>query len=111
MDDYKIYRGKCKEMVDELVASDTKLTAVRGHYWCPIWNRDDAHWWAVRNDGEIIDPSSKQFPSKGNGIYTPFSGIVPCAECGCEMQEEDVARFEGNYAFCSTKCAMRFVGL
>ena len=111
MSDYAAYRGKCKEMVDALIATDPTLTAVRGHYWCPIWNRDDAHWWAIDRAGTIIDPSARQFPSKGSGAYTPFDGRVPCAECGSEMMEADVALFEGNYAFCSTKCAMRFVGL
>lgn len=111
MSDYQTYRGKCNEMVDTLVVANPTLTAVRGHYFCPIWNREECHWWAVDQVGTIIDPSAKQFPSKGHGIYTPFDGRIPCAECGGEMMEEDVARFEGNHGFCSTKCAMRFVGL
>ncbi len=111
MSDYATYRGKCKEMVNALVAADATLTAVRGHYWCPIWNTEEPHWWAITQDGTIIDPTARQFPSKGSGTYTPFDGRIPCAECGCEMLEKDVARFEGNHAFCSTKCAMRFVGL
>jgi hypothetical protein len=60
--------------------------------------------------GTIYDPSKDQFPSRGLGIYTPFDGHVVCAECGKEMDEGE-ARLESNYAFCSTRCNMRFVGL
>lgn len=107
--DYIQYRGKCRELSESAVAHDPTLTLVRGHYICPLWG-NQPHWWTVKPDGTIFDPSSKQFPSDGVGEYEPFNGIVECAECGKELQEED-ARFESNYAFCSTKCHMRFVGL
>jgi len=83
---------------------------VRGHYYCPIWNSDEQHWWTTRKDGTIYDPTKDQFPSRGNGIYTPFSGIVNCAECGKPMKEED-ALFDSRYAFCSGQCRLSFVGL
>lgn len=108
--DYINYRGKCKQMSEALVAEDPTLTLVRGHYFCPFWNRDEPHWWCVKPDGTIVDPTAKQFASKGGGIYTPFSGQIECAECGTEVPEEE-ARFESNYAFCSTRCFIRFVGL
>lgn len=107
--DYAKYRGKCKEMCEALIQSDPSLTIVRGHYFCPFWG-EQAHWWTVDKDGKIIDPTAKQFPSKGHGEYMEFDGRVSCAECGKEMQEKE-ARFESNYGFCSTKCNMRFVGL
>ncbi len=110
LDDYAKYRGKCKEMSEELCAKDPTLKLVRGHYFCPIWNTDEPHWWCEKEDGTIVDPSAKQFGSKGHGIYTPFNGIVACAECKKEIAEEE-ARFESNYAFCSTRCHMLFVGL
>ncbi len=108
--DYRQYRGKCKELVDAACAADTTLTAVRGHYFCPLWNSNEQHWWCVQKDGTIYDPSKAQFPSNGNGIYTPFDGFVECSECGKVVLEED-AGFHGRYAFCSTACNMRFVGL
>ena len=110
MSDYLKYRGKCKEMSEALVASDPSLTLVRGHYFCPIWNSDEPHWWCVDAQGEIVDPTMLQFPSKGKGIYTPFNGIITCSECGKELPESE-ARFDSNYAFCSSTCNMRFVGL
>ena len=108
--DYEKYRGKCKEFCDNLVTSDPSLTLVRGHYYCPIWNTDEPHWWCVDKEGKIVDPTKDQFPSKGLGVYTPFDGIVTCSECGKELKEED-AQFESRYAFCSDRCHMRFVGL
>lgn len=110
MSDYLKYRGKCKKMVDELVADNPTLTAVRGHYWCPIWNRDEPHWWAVDEKGNIHDPTKRQFPSKGTGTYTPFDGRIICAECGTETTEDEMI-IMGNYAVCSDRCALRLVGL
>ena len=108
--DYEKYRGKCKEFCDAELAKDPSLTLVRGHYFCPIWNSNEPHWWLVRQNGEIFDPTRKQFPSKGHGIYEPFDGWVECSNCGKRMKENE-AHFESNYAFCSTACNMRFVGL
>lgn len=58
----------------------------------------------------LIDPTANQFPSKGTGEYIEFDGRISCSNCGKEMLEED-ADIERNYAFCSTKCHMRFVEL
>lgn len=110
MNDYMNFRGKCKEMSEAACAEDPTLTLVRGHYFCPIWNSDEQHWWCEREDGTIYDPTSAQFPSKGLGIYTPFDGMVECANCGKSVKESE-ARFESRYAFCSYKCHGHFVGV
>lgn len=107
---YRKYRGKCKQLSEAACAEDPALTLVRGHYFCPIWNKDGPHWWTTRSDGTIHDRSKLQFPLAGAGIYTPFNGRVNCSKCGKEMAEEE-ARFESNYCFCSISCHMRFVGL
>lgn len=107
---YLKFRGRCKELSERACAEDADLTLVRGHYFCPIWNSNEQHWWCVKGDGTIFDPSKDQFPSSGLGIYTPFDGVVACAECGKEVLEKE-ARFDGNYPFCSSECNMRFVGL
>jgi hypothetical protein len=109
-DNYLKFRGKCKELSEAACREDPTLTLVRGHYYCPIWNTEECHWWTTRPDGTIHDPSKLQFPSAGMGIYTPFNGMVTCSECGKELVEKE-ARFESNYCFCSVKCHMRFVGL
>jgi hypothetical protein len=107
---YKLFRGRCKELSEAACAADPTLTLVRGHYFCPLWNTDEQHWWCVKPDGTIVDPTREQFPSKGGGIYTPFNGMCECAECGTEVPEEK-AVIEGRYAFCSSKCFGRFVGV
>ncbi len=107
---YKCYRGRCRELSEAACAADATLTLVRGHYWCPIWNTTEAHWWTVRPDGSVHDPSKAQFPSEGMGTYAPLTGLIPCAECGKEVREED-ADIEGNYAFCAYFCHGRFVGV
>ena len=109
-ENYIKYRGKCKEYVEALIAENLTLRAVRGYYYCPIWNKDEPHWWAVDTEGNIIDPTVKQFPSAGAGIYTEFNGICSCSNCGKEIKEED-ALFDSNYVFCSGTCRLRFVGL
>ena len=109
-DNYTKYRGKCKEFCEEAIKNDPSLTLVRGHYYCPIWNSDEPHWWTVKEDGTIFDPTKLQFASSGLGIYTPFNGMVTCAECGIEIPEEE-ADIDGNYCFCSYKCHGRFVGI
>jgi len=107
--DYAKYRGRCKEMSEALVSQNPNLTLVRGYYDCPFWGLQP-HWWVKDREGNVIDPTAKQFPSKGMGEYIEFDGNVECSECGKQMREEQ-ARFESNYAFCSVKCNMRFVGL
>lgn len=107
---YAKYRGKCKEVSEALCKEDPTLTLVRGHYFCPIWNRDEQHWWCVKQDGTIVDPTKLQFPSKGLGIYTPFNGICTCDNCGKEVPEAQ-ASFEGRFAFCSSRCYGFFVGI
>ena len=106
---YKKYRGKCKQAVEELCRKDPTLTPVRGYYVCWLWGKQP-HWWAVKPDGTIVDPTVKQFPAPQIGDYVPFNGIVECAECGKIMKEDD-ANFYGKYPLCSGKCLCKFVGL
>lgn len=108
--DYSKYRGKCKELCAEAIQKDPSLRLVRGYYFCPIWNTEEQHWWTVKPDGTIHDPSAKQFPSKGCGIYTEFDGTVTCEECGKKIKEEDCI-MQGPYPVCSTLCACRLVGV
>jgi len=107
--DYIKFRGKCKEMSEALVAANPELTLVRGHYVCFSWGYQP-HWWVKDKEGNVIDPTSKQFPSKGQGEYIEFNGTVDCSNCGKNVKEED-ADFASNYSFCSDSCHMRFVGL
>ena len=108
--DYLKYRGKCKELCEAAIVSDSTLKLVRGHYFDPIRNTDEEHWWTVKQDGTIYDTSIKQFPSKGSGIYTEFDGKVACSECGKIILEENMI-MQGRYPVCSDRCALSLVGL
>ena len=108
--DYRRFRGRCHELSTAAVAADPTLTLVRGHYVCPVWGEQE-HWWTLRADGIVSDPTAHQFPSRGLGLYVPYRGVASCAECGVEMPEGDVAIQHGRYGFCSDRCARRCVGL
>ena len=110
--DYKEFRGRGKELCAAAVEADPTLTLVRGHYFERMWPSDpeQPHWWCVKPDGTIVDPSVRQFPSNGIGAYIPFNGIVACSNCGKEMQEDE-ASYDSNYCFCSTSCHGQFVGI
>jgi hypothetical protein len=100
-------RGKCRPYAEAACAADPTLTLVRGWYCDPIWGREE-HWWTVKPDGTIHDPTSAQFPMGGVAEwYEEFAGVYPCQECGAEVPEADLV--EG--CCCSARCFMRMVGL
>lgn len=107
--DYLTYRGRCKELAEEACKADPSLRLVRGWYFCPVWGQQ-AHWWAVRENGEIVDPSVRQFPTKGVGAeYVEFDGMVSCEHCGQEVKEEDAYQVE-HHVYCSDRCYGRDIG-
>jgi hypothetical protein len=102
MNDYERYRGKCKELSEQLVATDPTLTLVRGYYHCWTWGKQP-HWWCKTHDGTIIDPSRLQFPSRGLGDYEEFTGEVECEYCGKSVLEENAYLVE-QHVYCSGRC-------
>lgn len=109
--DYLKYAGTCKEACEALKAESPQLRLVRGYYECPMWG-DRQHWWLEKPDGTIIDPTVKQFPTAGIGAsYREYLGEdLSCEECGKGVSEADAVTI-GNFVVCSTRCAMRLVGL
>jgi len=101
--DYMKFRGRCRELSEDACKADPSLKLVRGHYFCPMWGKQ-AHWWTVRADGSVFDPSAAQFPSRGMGEYVPFDGWLECDQCGKPIKEGDVQYGEGRYVFCSYRC-------
>ena len=78
--------GKCAEITERMQVVFTALRRVRGHYYCMVWGERE-HWWLVDEDGEVVDPTAKQFPSNGAGTYVEWdesqqepSGL--CPNCG-----------------------------
>jgi hypothetical protein len=109
MSDYLEFRGKCKELAEEAVRADPSLRLVRGFYHCPIWGKQ-AHWWAVKPDGTVVDPSVKQFPTAGAmAEYEEFDGNIECEFCQKSVPENEAYRYE-QHAYCSYECFGHDVG-
>lgn len=107
--DYLEFRGSCKELAEKACADDPTLRLVRGWYLCPMWGKQ-AHWWAVRSDGTIVDPSVKQFPTAGVGAeYIEFDGQIECEYCRKEVPEEKAYMY-AHHAYCSYECFGHDVG-
>lgn len=97
--------GKCREVSKQMADAFPELTRVRGHYYCPIWG-ERTHWWLVTQDGDIVDPTAEQFPSKGLGHYEPWDESQPeptgrCPNCGGYV-------FNGDTC-CSAACSLEYV--
>ena len=113
MTNYQKYRGTCEEECRKIISiNPNDFELIRGHYFCPILNTDNAHWWLInKNDDSIYDPTKNQFPSRGNGAYTEFNGFFECAQCGKRIAENNIIHVGGNYVVCSGKCRLALVGL
>ncbi len=78
--------GKCKNATKYMQIIFPELQRVRGYYYCTLWGRRE-HWWLITPLGVIVDPTAKQFPSKGKGFYIPWNEGDPeptgkCIGCG-----------------------------
>lgn len=92
--------GKCAEVTLEMERVFPELLRVRGHYYCPLWG-DREHWWLVDFEGNVVDPTASQFPSRGFGVYTPWEEDSPeptgkCYNCGDYCYEGELT--------CSERC-------
>ena len=93
----------CKEATLLMSKQDLSLRRVRGHYYCPLSNKNHAHWWLVDANNVIIDPTRGQFLSNGHGgTYREWdeSSKEPtdmCVNCGNYCYNSN--------AFCSDECS------
>jgi hypothetical protein len=97
--------GKCAEVTIAMQATFPELRRVRGHYYCPVWGERE-HWWLIDAEGEIVDPTAKQFPSGGLGEYVEWDESQPeptgmCPNCGGHCY--------GGESVCSEKCGIEYV--
>jgi hypothetical protein len=97
--------GKCMEATKRMQTTFGELRLVRGHYYCLVWGERE-HWWLVDPDGEIVDPTAKQFPSKGTGPYVEWDESQPeptgiCPNCGGYV-------YDGG-TVCGEKCHNEYV--
>ena len=97
--------GKCADVTQAMADTFPELQRVRGHYYCLTWG-ERAHWWLVDESGNIVDPTARQFPSYGSGVYVPWVDGKPeptgiCANCG-------EPAFNGG-TVCSDACGTAYV--
>lgn len=76
--------GECAERTLEMQARFPELIRVRGWYWDPI-RLQSSHWWLKTAEGEIVDPTAKQFTP--GGWYEEYDESQPeptgkCPNCG-----------------------------
>ncbi|MDB4312078.1 hypothetical protein N9937_01480 [bacterium] len=108
--DYSRYRGNCKQFCDAAVIEDPTLEIKRG-WFIDINDVKHEHWWTVRPDGTIHDPTIKQFAFNGiGGGYQEFDGTFECSQCG-KVDNADTMTHESNYHFCDGRCYCIFVGV
>lgn len=75
----------CAAATIEMVADFPELRRVRGHYHSQLYTEPRPHWWCVDLDGEIVDPTARQFVDGGCGRYVEYTGEEPigrCLNCG-----------------------------
>ena len=101
MSNYLKHRGTCKEQCEKAIAEDASLTLVRGYYHDAFWGKQQ-HWWTVRTDGTIFDPSKLQFPDQ-NGEYEVFDGTIECEYCGNKIALSD-AYVYFQHVYCNYTC-------
>lgn len=58
-------RGKCAERTLEMLQEFPELKRVRGYVWLMGCPEPRSHWWLVSPDGEIVDPTARQFSDPG----------------------------------------------
>jgi hypothetical protein len=85
--------GQCAETTKAMADAFPELTRVRGHYFCWAWGERE-HWWLTTSSNEIVDPTCKQFPSKGRGGYIPWDESRPqptsiCPNCSGHCFNDD----------------------
>lgn len=98
--------GKCAEATEAMMAAfPGQLRRVRGWVEDLGWGRR-AHWWCVNAEGEIVDPTRRQFTFLH--MYEPHdesTGDPPeprvCMNCGVEHF--------GPFDLCSHKCEQSYL--
>lgn len=98
-------RNQCAKYTEQMDKAFPELTRVRGHYYC-AFQGERQHWWLIDEEGEVVDPTASQFPSKGIGFYDIWD----------ETQEEPTGKCPncGDYCYkgrhvCSDSCEVSYI--
>ncbi len=101
---YEAAYGLCIPVCQAMVAAFPELRIAYGNYYCNIWG-ERWHMWCVTPEGEIIDPTLRQFPTQAGSHIERCEDKRPvgkCANCG-ELYYE---YFNGTV--CSESCGKAF---
>ncbi len=85
--------GQCRQATEDMAKEFPELKRVRGHYFDSLWGKRE-HWWLVDPEGNIVDPTAMQFPTKGTNRYVPWregdpEPIGQCYNCGDYVFNKD----------------------
>lgn len=108
---YSTYRGKCFEFCQICLAADSTLTLEKG--WVHLAGHDkEEHFWLSTPEGNIVDPTFKQFGHGRPLAYELFDNKFECDHCSTTFDADaDGASHQGRYHFCSSICYGQFVGV
>ena len=100
--------GHCQSYTLRMKDEFPELEVQIGWYHDSPWGLR-GHWWLVSSDGEIVDPTARQFPSKGTGRYEFVKEadrpIGKCANCGSFCYNGAPSEM-----LCSEQCEIEFRG-
>ena len=102
-------RLKCKVISHRMVTEFPELKVVRGQIEveepCGLPPTKTQHWWCISPEGEVIDPTSHQYPTRIL-TYQPVdeSKGEPTGKC---MNCGDIC-YNGSQ-FCKRKCELEFM--
>ena len=85
--------GLCQSRSREMQKAFPELILCRGYYSSPV-DGTPSHWWLKTKEGEIVDPTARQFVMGTMGSYEEYDpkvhGELPigkCMNCGSEVFE------------------------
>lgn len=87
----------CVEVTKRMALAFPELRRVRGHYI--VGMHEHPHWWLETQGGDVVDPTSAQFPP--GGVYFEHVGPEPvgkCPNCGGYV-------YPPSSSVCSEECA------
>lgn len=73
--------GMCTKATQQFLKEFPELKRVRGHVESVLSCKPLPHWWCVDPDGEIVDPTAKQFECITRYIKWDESQPEPTGKC------------------------------
>lgn len=107
-------RGLCRAAADEMVQTFPELRAVPGVAHTMNLGQH-IHWWCEAPDGDVVDPTARQFVSEGGVSRYAELNLTSAEVCAqirmgtCMNCGGDVYGYPRKDTFCSEECEKDFV--